>query len=53
MRNDPYQIRARELCTAAGLDPDERIGEGRGHPRWCDYRQTARDEHMAREQASS
>ena len=27
-RPDPYQERARELCLAAGIDPDSRVGEG-------------------------
>lgn len=48
-RIDHYQERARELCQAAGIDPDSRIGEGRGMPAWCQYRQAARDEHVARE----
>ena len=41
MRKDPYQQRARELCAAAGIDPDSRVGEGRGRPAWCDYRDVA------------
>lgn len=49
MRKDPYQERARELCVAAGVDPDSRIGEGRGQPAWCGYRDAARKEHLARE----
>lgn len=49
MRKDPYQERARELCLAAGVDPDSRIGEGRGQPAWCSYRDAARKEHLARE----
>ena len=49
MRTDPYQARARELCLAAGIDPDSRVGEGRGRPRWCDYRDAARAERMKRE----
>ena len=52
MRNDPYQTRARELCTAAGVDPDSRVGDGRGRPAWCDFRDAARAEHNAREQAA-
>ena len=50
-RSDPYQERARELATAAGLDPDGRI-ERPGHrsmPVWCSYRDAARAEHMAKE----
>jgi tRNA-splicing ligase RtcB (3'-phosphate/5'-hydroxy nucleic acid ligase) len=49
-RPDHYEERARELCLAAGIDPDSRLGEGRGRPAWIDYRQAARDEHIAREQ---
>jgi tRNA-splicing ligase RtcB (3'-phosphate/5'-hydroxy nucleic acid ligase) len=48
-RSDPYQERARELCLAAGIDPDSRVGEGRGQPAWCLYRDAARKEHLARE----
>jgi tRNA-splicing ligase RtcB len=53
MRKDPYQDRARELCQAAGIDPDSRLGEGRGAPAWCSYRDAARAEHMAREAADA
>jgi tRNA-splicing ligase RtcB len=48
-RPDPYQERARELCLAAGVDPESRVGEGRGQPAWCLYRDAARKEHLARE----
>ena len=48
-RPDPFQTRARELCLAAGIDPDSRVGEGRGQPAWCLYRDAARKEHLARE----
>ena len=41
-RPDPYRERARELCVAAGVDPDSRVGEGRGMPAWCLYRDAAR-----------
>jgi len=51
-RPDPYEARARELCLAAGVDPDSRVGEGRGRPAWVDYRQSARNEHVAREQSA-
>lgn len=51
-RSDPYQIRARELCLAAGIEPDSRIGEGRGQPAWCTFRDAARREHIAAETAS-
>ena len=49
MRPDPYQQRARELCLAAGIDPDSRVGEGRGQPAWCLYRDAARKEQLARQ----
>lgn len=49
-RKDPYQDRARELCLAAGVDPESRIGDGRGMPAWCLYRDAARAEHNKREQ---
>jgi tRNA-splicing ligase RtcB len=48
-RPDPYQERARELCLAGGVDPESRVGEGRGQPAWCLYRDAARKEHLARE----
>ncbi len=51
-RSDPYMNRARELCAAAGVDPDSRVGEGRGQPAWCGYREAARAEQVAREAAS-
>src|ERR1700689_2944375 len=54
-RSDPYQARARELASAAGLDPDARI-ERPGHrsmPTWCTFRDAARAEHMARETAAA
>lgn len=52
MRSDPYQVRARELCTAAGIEPDSRVGEGRGQPAWCTFRDAARQEHLASEAAA-
>ncbi len=52
MRLDPYQARARELCAADGHDPDARVGEGRGQPMWCRYRDAARAEHVATEAAA-
>ncbi len=57
-RTDAYETRARELCLAAGLDPDSRIpkpGEepgGRGMPAWITFRPAARAEHLAREVAA-
>jgi tRNA-splicing ligase RtcB len=53
MRPDPYQQRARELCLAAGVDPDSRVGEGRGQPAWCLYRDVARKEQLAQELAEA
>ncbi len=52
-RSDPYQQRARELCEAAGIPPDSRIGEGRGQPAWTTFRDAARKEHLAREAAAT
>lgn len=54
-RSDPYQERARELATAAGLDPDARIErEGqRSMPTWCSFRQAAREEQVAHEAADN
>jgi tRNA-splicing ligase RtcB (3'-phosphate/5'-hydroxy nucleic acid ligase) len=49
-REDPYEARARQLSLGAGIDPDSRIGDGRGKPAWCEFRQVARDEHVAVEQ---
>jgi tRNA-splicing ligase RtcB len=56
-RVDPYQQRARMLCHAAGIDPDSRIispkeRTKRGHPAWTEYRDAARKEHIAAEQAT-
>src|SRR5437868_5488814 len=48
-RADPLETRARELCVAAGIEPDSRIGEGRGQPAWCTFRDAARKEQLARE----
>jgi len=52
-RPDPYRERARKLCLAAGVDPDSRVGEGRGMPAWCLYRDAARKEQLAHEAASA
>lgn len=55
-RTDPHAARARELCLAAGIDPDSRRGEGvgptakRGHPAWTEFRDAARQEMIAAEQ---
>ncbi len=53
-RSDPYQARARELAIAAGLDPDAKIDRPglRPMPAWCQFRQAARDEHIAQEAAA-
>jgi tRNA-splicing ligase RtcB len=50
-RPGPYEQRARELATAAGLDPDGRIERPgqRSMPVWCTFRDAARAEHLARE----
>ncbi len=51
-RSDPYKDRARELAIAAGhADPDAKIDRPglKPWPAWCQFRQAARDEHMARE----
>ena len=50
-RTDPYQKRARELCLIASIEPDSRIGEGRGAPAWTTFRDAARQEHNAKEAA--
>jgi tRNA-splicing ligase RtcB (3'-phosphate/5'-hydroxy nucleic acid ligase) len=46
---DPLESRARELCIAAGMDPDSRVGEGRGMPAWCTFRDAARQEFVLAE----
>ena len=43
--------RARELCVAAGIDPESRVGEGRGMPAWCTFRDAARQEQVLKEAA--
>ena len=50
-RTDPYQQRARELCSEAGIDPDSRIERPgqRSMPAWCNFRTAARAEQNARE----
>jgi tRNA-splicing ligase RtcB len=50
-RQDAYETRARELCLASGVDPDSRVGEGRGMPAWCAFRDAARKQHVAEEAA--
>ncbi len=51
MRSDPFRARARELCLAAGVDPDSKIDRPgqRPMPAWCAYRDAARKEQLARE----
>ncbi len=53
-RPDAYELRARALATAAGLDPDGRVErEGqRSMPVWCTFRDAARAQHLAEEQAA-
>ena len=54
MRADPYQSRARELCLAAGVDPDSRVERPglRSMPAWCACREAARKEQVAAEAAA-
>lgn len=52
---NPLETRAREMATAAGLDPDSRLskpGSARGMPAWCDFTTAARAEQNAREAAN-
>ena len=57
-RDSPFELRARELAIAAGLDPDSRVprpgesSDGRGWPAWCGFREAARAEQRQREAAS-
>lgn len=51
-RTDIFQSRARELAIEAGIDPDSRVGEGRGQPAWCAFRDAARAESVARKTAA-
>lgn len=46
---DRLESRARELCEAAGVMPDSRVGEGRGMPAWCTFRDAARQEQVLAE----
>jgi tRNA-splicing ligase RtcB len=53
---DPLEIRCREMAIAADLDPDsrvEKLGSPRGMPLWCTFRDAARAEQNAREQAAA
>lgn len=55
-RSDPYKERARELAIASGyVDPDIKIDRPgqKPWPAWCQFRQAAREEHMARETAAA
>jgi tRNA-splicing ligase RtcB len=47
----PLEQRARELCALAGIDPDSRVGDGRGMPAWCTFRGAARQEQVLTEAA--
>ena len=49
---DKLEQRARELAVAAGLNPNDRVGEGRGMPVWCTFRAAARQEHVVKEAAA-
>src|SRR4051794_28647484 len=53
-RTDPYQARARELALAVGIDPDSRVERPgqRSWPAWCAFRDAARSEQIAAEQAA-
>jgi len=54
-RFDAYEVRARELAIAAGLDPEIRVakpGSGKTMPAWCGYRDASRAEHLAKEAAA-
>ncbi|MCL2715511.1 MAG: RtcB family protein [Alphaproteobacteria bacterium] len=46
-RVDPDKERARQLCREAGIDPDSRVGEGRGQPAWCAWHELLRKERLA------
>ena len=54
-RSDPFEVRARELALAAGVDPDSRIKRPglRSMPAWCAYRDAARLELAAAETAGA
>ena len=45
----PLEARARELCVLAGIDPESRVGEGRGMPAWCTFQNAARQEQVLAE----
>lgn len=50
-QQDRLEVCARELCVAAGIDPESRVGEGRGMPAWCTFRDAARQEQVLKEAA--
>ncbi len=53
-RSDRYKERARQLAIAAGYaDPDVKVDrpDMKAWPAWCQFRQAARDEHLAVEAA--
>src|SRR5262245_18035589 len=49
---DKLDARARESCAVAGIDPDSRVGEGRGMRAWCTFRDAARQEQVLKEAAA-
>lgn len=52
---DTLELRARQLASAAGIDPDshiDKIGSARGMPAWCGFRETAHAQQTA-EQANA
>jgi tRNA-splicing ligase RtcB (3'-phosphate/5'-hydroxy nucleic acid ligase) len=54
-RPDSYEERARELCRAAGVDPDSRIERPgmRSMSAWCAYRDAARQERLLQQAATT
>ncbi|MGL4634453.1 MAG: RtcB family protein [Beijerinckiaceae bacterium] len=53
---DPFEIRSRALAIEAGVDPDSRvpmIGSERTKPAWTNYREAARKEKQAAQQAEA
>jgi tRNA-splicing ligase RtcB (3'-phosphate/5'-hydroxy nucleic acid ligase) len=53
-RADPLEIVTREMCLAAGIDPDSRVAKPespRGMPAWCNFHDAARAARNAREAA--
>lgn len=55
-KSDRTEARCRELAIAAGVDPDSRVilpYKPRGMPAWCTFRDAARAELLAAEQAAT